>query len=151
MPEPLMSTARITSLVASFIVTLGCGTNYVFSAYSPQLAARLNITHTQLNLVGLAGNVGVFSSGLPWGMIVDARGPRILLSCSFIFLLGGYSGIKYFYDSGLSPGVTTLSNLGFIILAFCSFLIGCGSGGGLASTINTTAKSFPDRAVNICM
>ncbi|KAF8812696.1 MFS general substrate transporter [Phlegmacium glaucopus] len=146
MSVPLMTTARITSLAASFIVALGSGTNYVFSAYSPQLGARLKMSHTQLNFVGSAGNAGVYSSGLVWGSIVDSYGPRILLSCSFIFLLGGYSGIRYFYDSGPPPEARTLPNLGFGILIFCSFITGCGGGGGLASTVNSVAKSFPDRA-----
>ncbi|KAF8812968.1 hypothetical protein BYT27DRAFT_7085677, partial [Phlegmacium glaucopus] len=98
--SPWLSAPRITLLVASFFVALGSGTNYVrhefhpYIAYSPQLGARLNISYTQLNIVGLAGNAGGYCSAPVWGRIVDSRGPRIIFIVSFAFLLGGYSGIK---------------------------------------------------------
>ena len=42
-------------------------------------------------------------SGPICGRIVDSRGPRILLACSFVFLLGRYSCFRYLYDCGLVP------------------------------------------------
>jgi hypothetical protein len=80
---------------------------------------------------------------------VDSRGPRILLACSFVFLLGGYSGIKYIYDSGLAPDALSAPSIVFYALLLCSFLTGVGSLGGLTSSVNSTAKTFPDRAVCI--
>ena len=136
-------------------------------AYSPQLGQRLKISHTQLNIVALAGNggefiplehssnlpdkskVGISSSGPIWGRIVDSRGPRILLACSFVFLLGGFSGIRYLYNSGLAPDVLSAPVISFCALLLCSFLTGAGNGGGVASSVNSTAKTFPDRAVCI--
>jgi hypothetical protein len=56
MTPPLVSIPRLTTLIASLIVALSSGTNYVYSAYSPQLGAKLGMTHTQLNVVALAGN-----------------------------------------------------------------------------------------------
>ncbi|KAF8812663.1 MFS general substrate transporter [Phlegmacium glaucopus] len=144
--SPWLSAPRITLLVASFFVALGSGTNYVYSAYSPQLGTRLNISYTQLNIVGLAGNAGVYCSAPVWGKIVDSRGPRIILIVSCAFLLGGYSGIKYFYDSGLPPDTNTLPALSFYLLVLCSFLTGSGSLGGITSSLNSTVKSFPDGA-----
>ena len=220
-PPPLISVPRIQTLIASLLVSIGSGTNYVgnmFSlmtcgyeskekftrsiqvrnnrcyflswvplpkmkreifmveqfvwqslctAYSPQLGARLKISHTQLNIVGLAGNseiysnsnhftnlserssVGVYSTGPIWGRIVDSHGPRILLASSFVFLLGGYSGIRYFYVSGLAPDALTVPILSFSALVLCSFLTGAGGNGGFMSAVNSTAKTFPDRAVCI--
>ena len=78
---------------------------------------------------------------------MDARGPRILLACSFLFLLGGYSGIRYMYDSGLAPGALSASTISFCVLLVCSYLTGAGSSAGFASSVNTTAKTFPDRTV----
>ncbi|KAJ7618509.1 major facilitator superfamily domain-containing protein [Roridomyces roridus] len=141
----LLSVPRITTLLASLLVAVGAGTNYVFSAYSPQLAARLNINHTQLNVVGLAANVGVYASGPFWGRIVDARGPRIPLGCSFVFLLLGYTGIRHFYDAGVPEG-TSLSSLGLGLLIACSFMTGAGGNAGFTGVVNSTAKSFPDKA-----
>ena len=65
-----------------------------------------------------------------------------------MFLLGGYSGIKYLYDSGLPPGTNTLPSLSFYILVLCNFLTGCGSFGGYTGSLNSTVKSFPDEVVS---
>lgn len=142
----LLSAPRLTTLFASLIVALSSGTNYVYSAYAPQLGSRLQITHTQLNIVGLAGNIGVYSSGPYWGRIVDSRGPRILHICAFILLLAGYSGIQYIFDSGIPSGAKTISTFTFCLLVICGYMTGSGGNGGLTSSVNTTAKTFPDRA-----
>ncbi|KAJ6544289.1 MFS general substrate transporter [Mycena capillaripes] len=141
----LLSAPRITTLLASLFVAVGSGTNYVFSAYSPQLAARLNISHTHLNVVGLAGNVGVYSSGPFWGRFVDSRGPRIPLAFAFLFLFLGYTGIRHFYDAGVPEG-STLSNFSLGLLIACSFMTGAGANAGFTGAINSTAKTFPDKA-----
>ncbi|RXW15826.1 hypothetical protein EST38_g10027 [Candolleomyces aberdarensis] len=109
------------------------------------MGAKLGITHTQLNIVALAGNVGVYTTGPVWGRIVDSRGPRILLCCAFVFLLGGYMGMRYLYDAGLPEGVNHLSVLSFAALVLCSYLTGAGGNGGLTSSVNSTARTFPDQ------
>ena len=83
-----------------------------------------------------------------WGRIVDSQGPRIPFVLSFAFLLGGYSGIKHLYDSGLLPGTSTLPALGFYMLVLCNFLTGIGSFGGITTSLNSTVKSFPDEVVS---
>ena len=91
--------------------------------------------------------VGVYSSSPVWGRIVDSRGPRILLACSFVFLLGGYSGIRYLYDSGLAPDALSVPAVIFYALLLCSFLTGVGGSGGISGALNTVSKTFPDQAV----
>ncbi|KAI5117521.1 hypothetical protein M0805_009529 [Coniferiporia weirii] len=144
----VLSAPRLTTLVSSIVVALSSGTNYVSRPYAPQLASRLRISHTKLNVIGLAGNIGVYSTGPFWGKIVDRRGPRILLACGFIFLFIGYSGIRHFYNSPDAAQADTnaerLSHLAFAALVACSFLTGAGGNGGLTSSVNATAKSFPD-------
>ncbi|KAF9460956.1 major facilitator superfamily domain-containing protein [Collybia nuda] len=142
----LLSAPRITTLFASLLVALSSGSNYVYSAYAPQLGARLQISHTRLNIVGLAGNIGVYSSGPFWGRIVDTRGPRILLISAFIFLLIGYSGMRHIYDAGVPTSATTISTFTFCLLVACNYLTGAGGNGGLASSVNATARTFPDKA-----
>ncbi|TFK35096.1 major facilitator superfamily domain-containing protein [Crucibulum laeve] len=142
----IVSVPRLTTLFASLIVALSSGTNYVYSAYSPQLGSRLHITHTQLNIVALAGNIGVYSSGPIWGRIVDTRGPRILLVGAFLLLLSGYSGIRHMFNAGLPEGAKTLSAFSFWLLVTCSYMTGAGGNGGLTSSVNATAKTFPDHA-----
>lgn len=141
----LFGARRIITLLGSILVALSSGTNYIFSAYAPQLGARLHISHTQLNVVGLAGNVGVFASGPIWGRIVDSRGPRIPLIGAFMCFLAGYTGMKRMYDAGTDSG-TSISAAHFTLLVVCGLLTGLGANAGIASAINTTAKSFPASA-----
>ena len=91
--------------------------------------------------------VGVYGTAPLWGKLVDAKGPRILLVIGFVFLLSGYLGIRHFYDAGLPEGVPDLSVFAFGALVLCGFMTGIGGNGGLASAMNATAKSWPDRAV----
>jgi len=90
----------------------------------------------------------VYTTGPIWGRIVDARGPRILLCCAFIFLLSGYMGMRHLFDVGLEEGQQTLSWLGFASLIMFSYLTGAGGNGGLTSSVNSTAKTFPDEMVS---
>jgi len=132
-------------------------------AYAPQLGSQLHITHTRLNIIGLAANgthtwflcnllnadldsVGGSITGPFLGRIVDAKGPRHLLIGAFILLLVGYSGIRYIYDNG-TPSSGFISPINFWLLVVCAFMSGAGGYAGTTSAINATAKSFPDRAV----
>ncbi|KAF9224559.1 MFS general substrate transporter [Gyrodon lividus] len=144
-PSKLLTTPRITTLLGSILVALSSGTNYIYSAYAPQLGARLHVSHTQLNIIGLAGNIGVYSSGPVWGRIVDLRGPRIPLIGASICLLVGYAGIKRIYDDGIGDAAT-VSPLHIAVLVMCGFMTGLGGNAGLGAAVNTTAKSFPDTA-----
>lgn len=53
------------------------GSNYGYSAYAPQLANQLVISATMINLIGLAGNFGMYASGPVWGKIVDSKGQKM--------------------------------------------------------------------------
>lgn len=89
-------------------------------------------------------------SGPFLGKIVDTRGPQPLLVVSFIALLSGYSGIRGLFDAGLG-NATELSQLRFVLLVLCSLITGIGGHAGMASAMNATAKSFPDRFVSLAM
>ncbi|KAI4521246.1 MFS general substrate transporter [Schizophyllum commune Loenen D] len=136
---PLLSGPRLTTLLASILVSLASGTNYV--PYGPQLAKRLSISHTKLNLIGISGNVGVYASAPLWGKLVDARGPKPGFICAFVLLLVGYMGIKILYDAGVvADGII------FAALIFCGAATGAGGNAGNSSGVNAVARSFPDRA-----
>ena len=92
--------------------------------------------------------VGVYLTGPFLGKIVDARGPRLLLVGAFISLLSGYSGIRGIFDAGLGEA-TELSRVRLVLLVTCSFITGVGGHAGMASAMNTTAKSFPDNFVSL--
>ena len=55
--------------------------------------------------------------------------------------------MRYIYDSGLAPDALSASTISFCALLLCSFLTGVGSNGGFGGAVNSTAKTFPDRAV----
>lgn len=82
---------------------------------------------------------------------------------AFLFLLIGYSGIRHFYNSvdataaenlarqAVEDEAEKLSFFSFCILVLCSYLTGAGGNGGLTSSVNATAKSFPDRMVRAAL
>ena len=82
------------------------------------------------------------------GRIVDSRGPLILFVCAFIFLISGYLGMRFLYDSGLSPDAKSLPGSIFATLILCSLLVGSGGTAAYAASVNSTAKTFPDKAVS---
>ncbi|KAG6915674.1 hypothetical protein DXG01_010504 [Tephrocybe rancida] len=57
-----------------------------------------------------------------------------------------YSGIKYIFDSGLPVDGTTISTLTSCVLVLCGFMTGAGGNAGLTGAVNSTAKTFPDKA-----
>jgi len=60
-------------------------------------------------------------------------------------------GMRHFYDTGLPEGVAKLPLLGIIVLSASSFLTGAGGSAGMASAVNSTAKTFPDQAVSMLL
>ncbi|KAK4051360.1 hypothetical protein OIV83_002844 [Microbotryomycetes sp. JL201] len=106
------------------------------SAYAPQLAARLHLSSVQTNIVGAAGNLGVYLSGPIIGRVVDHDGPRRMLLLATVLLFSGYFALRTLYLAGESRShVVTL-------VAFAELLTGIGSTAGLSATGNTIAKSF---------
>ncbi|KAG2365271.1 MFS general substrate transporter [Suillus spraguei] len=145
-PPALFSAPRILTLLGSILLSLSSGTNYIYSAYAPQLGVRLFLTHTQLNVIGLAGNVGIYISGPAWGRVVDSRGPRIPLISAFTCFLIGYLGMRYIYDNATG---SSISFLHLFVLIACSFMTGLAGNASLAAAVNTTVKSFPETSRGI--
>lgn len=75
-PSPTQQ-RRLVSLVGSVLVALSAGSNYAFSSFAPQLQESLQLTSTQLNIVGVLGNMGVYLTGPLWGRWVDKQGPKV--------------------------------------------------------------------------
>jgi hypothetical protein len=131
-------------------VAISSGAGYAYSAWSPQFGARLRLTHTQLNIITLSSSIGFYTTVPIWGRLVDSRGPQIPLAAASLFLLSGYSGIKYFFDLGL-PTTSISANVTFFLIILCGYMNGAASAAGMISAVNTTAKSFPDTAVSIAI
>jgi len=139
----LLTVKRTTTFLVSLLVSLCSGTNYVYSAYGPQLGRRLHLSYAEQNLVGLSGNIGVSASAPFVGKLTDSRGPRLSLTLSFVLLLTGYLGIKGVYDASEDRTEPAGGGTLFTLILF-GFLTGAGSFSGYTAALNTVAKSFPN-------
>lgn len=128
---------RIISVIAGTLAALACGTNYAYSAWEPQFADRMKLSSTESNLIGAAGNLGMYASGIPLGLLTDARGPRLTTILGAITLGVGYYPIYQAYVHGEG-------SLGVTMLSFFSFLTGFGSCSSFSASIKTAASNFPD-------
>ncbi|KAL2173861.1 major facilitator superfamily domain-containing protein [Thermothelomyces heterothallicus CBS 202.75] len=126
--------ARLLSSVAAVMISLACGTNYVYSAWAPQFADKLHLTTTQINLIGLSGNMGMYSMGVPVGLFVDHRGPRPAVLAGALCLGIGYVPFRTAFEtaSGSVPA-----------LCFFAFLTGLGGCMAFAASVKTSALNWP--------
>ncbi|RPA94478.1 MFS general substrate transporter [Choiromyces venosus 120613-1] len=136
MPDRRLRIARFVSLAASTCIALSSGTNYVYSAYAPQLATRLHLTATESNLIGTFGNLGMYLSGIPSGILVDSKGPRLPVLIGAAALLIGYYPMYLAMESG--KGSTSI-----FVLCFFSALTGAGSCSAFGGAMKAAALNFP--------
>ncbi|KAF5867000.1 hypothetical protein ETB97_006845 [Aspergillus alliaceus] len=137
MADSTHKTKRIISVVAGTLVALACGTNYAYSAWAPQFAHRMKISSTESNFIGAAGNLGMYASGVPMGLLTDARGPRLTTFLGAVALGIGYYPIYLAYEHGKGS-----LSVGF--LSLFSFLTGLGSCSAFSASIKTAASNFPN-------
>ncbi|KAJ4300235.1 hypothetical protein N0V88_002907 [Collariella sp. IMI 366227] len=126
--------ARVVSSVAATLISLACGTNYVYSAWAPQFADKLHLTTTEINWIGLAGNMGMYSMGVPVGLFVDNRGPRPAVIAGSLCLGLGYFPFRHAYDSA-SGSVP--------ILCIFAYLTGLGGCMAFSAAVKTSALNWP--------
>ncbi|KAK3391018.1 major facilitator superfamily domain-containing protein [Podospora didyma] len=126
--------ARVVSSVAATLISLACGTNYVYSAWAPQFADKLHLTTTDSNWIGLAGNLGMYSMGVPIGLFIDHRGPRPAVIVGSLLLGLGYFPFSSAYEnaSGSVP-----------LMCFFSYLTGLGGCMAFAASVKTSALNWP--------
>ncbi|OQO02150.1 hypothetical protein B0A48_11702 [Cryoendolithus antarcticus] len=128
--------ARILSVIAATLIALACGTNYGFSAWSPQFATTLSLSATQINLIGNAGNLGMYAVGIPSGILIDTHGPRWGVLLGTVCLGTGYWLLKGAYDAaGEGYGMVGLCAMGF--------LTGVGSCSAFSASIKVCATNWP--------
>ncbi|CAM1511109.1 Fc.00g086220.m01.CDS01 [Cosmosporella sp. VM-42] len=126
--------ARIAASVAATFISLACGSNYVYSAWAPQFAERLKLSSTESNLIGLAGNLGMYSMGVPIGMFVDHKGPRPAVLAGTLLLAIGYFPLHQSYERAAGT-----------VAMFClfSYLSGLGGCMAFAAAVKTSALNWP--------
>jgi hypothetical protein len=106
----------------------------VYSAWAPQYQDRLQLSATESNIIGLFGNLGMYSLGVPVGLFVDNKGPRPAVLAGAILLGLGYFPFRVSYDnaSGSIP-----------LMCFFSFLTGFGGCMAFAAAVKTSALNWP--------
>lgn len=132
MPKQLQKAA---TLVSCSLVGFCCGTLYLYSAYSPQLASRLNYSGTDSQFIAFCGLIGVALSGVPSGILIDSKGFTLALAIGASMIGIGYLSLKRQFDS--SYGNLHLS-------ASLIFLVGCGSTFINSTLIKCCAVTFPN-------
>ncbi|KAI9760387.1 MAG: hypothetical protein M4579_001683 [Chaenotheca gracillima] len=131
------NTGRIVAVIAATLISLACGTNYVYSAWAPQFAERMKLSSTQSNLIGTFGNLGMYASGIPLGILVDSKGARPAVILGALSLIVGYYPIHTAYASG--PGSMSVASL-----CFFSLLTGLGSCSAFSASVKVSALNWPE-------
>ncbi|KAG9105291.1 hypothetical protein FRC07_009422, partial [Ceratobasidium sp. 392] len=134
-------------VISGNLFNLMFGSNLDKHAAAPQSSKPQPPAFAHLNIVGIAGNLGMYCSGPFWGRVVDSRGPRVALLIAFTLLFFGYNGIRIFYTGAimLSDSSTAKFNGGVAALSFFGLCTGIAGNAGITSAMNAAAKSFPDR------
>ncbi|KAM0380376.1 hypothetical protein ACHAPK_000973 [Fusarium culmorum] len=107
---------------------------YVYSAWAPQFAERLKLSSTESNLIGLCGNLGMYTLGMPIGAFIDSRGPRPAVLAGAVLMLLGYFPLHQAYHRG-SESV--------ILMCVFSYMTGLGSCMAFAASVKTSALNWP--------
>ncbi|KAF3904949.1 hypothetical protein ABW20_dc0110116 [Dactylellina cionopaga] len=71
-PASSLKIARYVALAACTAVALACGTNYVYSAYAPQLARELHLSTTESNIIVRQSRIDTrYNPGIRMGNLAE--------------------------------------------------------------------------------
>ncbi|KAK6199514.1 major facilitator superfamily domain-containing protein [Scheffersomyces amazonensis] len=125
---------KVFVLLSCTFFGLSCGTLYLYSSYSPQLAKQLNYTASGSSTIALIGNFGAAISGPLAGLVVDRKGYTMSIIIGGLFIMSGYLGLKRQFDT----------IYGNVILSSCLLLlVGSGSTFINYACLKCCAISFP--------
>ncbi|RAO69538.1 uncharacterized protein BHQ10_005550 [Talaromyces amestolkiae] len=123
-----LHTQRVIAAVAATLISLASGTNYAYSAWAPQFAERMVLSSKQINMIGMAGNIGLYCSGFFTGYLTDTRGPGPALLLGALALFWGYYPLYLAYKHGQGF-------LSFSSLCFFSWVTGLGGSAANSAAI----------------
>lgn len=121
-------------LLSCSFLGLICGTLYLYSSYSPQLALRLHYLATGSSSIALCGSLGTAVAGPLAGIVVDKKGYSVALIVGGISIVIGYALLKWQFDA-------PYSNLP--LSCFDLFMVGCGSTFINSLCLKCCAVKFP--------
>ena len=84
---------------------------------------------------GTAANLGMYGAGIPMGILVDAKGPRLPVMLGALFLGIGYFPMHTAYEHGAGA-------MGVPLLCFFSLLTGIGSCAAFSASLKTCKISL---------
>lgn len=125
---------KVFVLLSCTFLGLICGTLYLYSSYSPQLAAQLNYSVTDASSIALMGTLGVAVLGPVAGVVVDQKGYTVSMIMGGVCIMTGYLGLKRQFD-------IQYSNLSLSCILL--FLVGSGSTFINSACLKCCAISFP--------
>ena len=125
---------RVFVLLSCTFLGLICGTLYLYSSYSPQLANQLHYSASDSSIIALCGTIGVAIAGPISGAVVDRKGYTVSLLIGGILIISSYIGLKRQFDYAWS-------NVQFS--SFTIFLVGVGSTFINSACLKCCAVSFP--------
>lgn len=112
---------RWVGLAAASWVGSCAGLSYMFSLYSQSLRSHLGFSQTQVDLVGMAKDLGG-SIGIVSGLLGDLVPPWIVLAIGGLQSLLGFGGLWLVLQHSVGPNAASLAPLWLVML-----LIGLGT------------------------
>ncbi len=127
---------RYNSLLASVLVALAGGTQYLYSGYAPQIASRLGFSATQSSIAGLCCTFGSGILGYFAGIITDSHSsPKIPILIGGVTLTAGYTLLYFLWILNLPI---------FLLFGISMILIGFGSVCSYYCVLKVTSLNFPN-------
>lgn len=126
-----MNINDLLTLCSCFLCGLASGTMYLYSAYAPELAQKLNLDATQSSMLGLIASFGAALTGPLSGAFVDRWGSRSSIVIGATMIYAGYFGLQSLY---IHPELG-----GFVYLSVAMVLVGSGGMFALSSIVKCAA------------
>lgn len=92
------------------------------------------MSSTESNLIGLSGNLGMYTLGMPIGAFVDHKGPRPAVLAGAVLMLFGYFPLHQAYHRGSGS---------VLLMCVFSYMTGLGSCMAFAAAVKTSALNWP--------
>ena len=125
------------ALAVSVLLGLVSGTLYGYGRYSRDLKQALELSHFELQLMGILLDSGSCLGHPVVGYVFDHFGPRVTCLCGAVVVFLAYGMIHLIVSS-----VIDVSESSSFWLGSSFFLVGFGSGMGYTAALGSTTKNF---------
>ena len=121
-------------LAVSLLLGLVSGTMYGYGLYSKDLKDTLNLSHFELELLGILLDTGHYISQPLNGHIFDHYGPRVCCTGSALMVFLSYGTVQLILSGALPTSI--------VALRYCFFVAGFGNALGYSAAVGTTVRNF---------